>query len=88
MLKRNNAELLRVGGSGKKIAQVIKGETDGLLYLRAANHKWDSCAGEAILLALGGSFTDSRGNPIEYDPNNGNTVNELGNICFSDKALH
>ena len=39
--------------------QVIKGETDGLLYLKAANHKWDSCAGEAILVAIGGSFSDA-----------------------------
>ncbi len=55
--------------------QVIKGETDGLLYLRAANHKWDSCAGEAILVAMGGSFSDAEGNPIPYDPEEKSTVN-------------
>jgi 3'-phosphoadenosine 5'-phosphosulfate (PAPS) 3'-phosphatase len=67
---------------------VVKGETDGLLYLRAANHKWDSCAGEAVLVALGGCFSDSQGNPILYDPQAKSTVNELGNICISDKALY
>ncbi len=55
--------------------QVIKGETDGLLYLRAANHKWDSCAGEAILVAMGGSFSDAEGKHIPYDPEEKSTVN-------------
>jgi len=48
---------------------------DILLYLKAANHKWDSCAGEAIILALGGYFTDSKKHAIIYDANNADTVN-------------
>jgi 3'-phosphoadenosine 5'-phosphosulfate (PAPS) 3'-phosphatase len=71
-----------------QIVQVVKGESDALLYLRAANHKWDSCAGEAIILALGGSFSDSQGNDILYDPQAKSTVNELGNICVADATLY
>lgn len=53
---------------------------DALLYLSAANHKWDSCAGEAIILALGGYFTDCFNQPIAYNPK-ASTVNKRGNIC-------
>lgn len=65
----------------------MKGETDVLIYLKAANHKWDSCAGEAIILALGGFFSDSNGAAIEYDPYAKSTVNEKGNICAIDADL-
>lgn len=66
---------------------MVKGETDALLYLKAANHKWDSCAGEAIVLALGGFFSDSDGAAIVYDPHAKSTVNEKGNICVIDADL-
>lgn len=40
---------------------------DILLYYGANICKWDSCAGEAIILALGGYFTDKYNNPISYN---------------------
>ena len=95
--KDTGAAFSRAGPSGRKwqegtfiinkIIQVAKGETDALLYLRAANHKWDSCAGEAIILALGGFFSDSNGAAIEYDPHAKSTVNQKGNICAIDTDL-
>jgi hypothetical protein len=36
---------------------------------------------------MGGCFTDSQGKPIIYDPK-ASTINELGNICISERALH
>lgn len=63
---------------------VFKGEMDALLYIRANNHKWDSCAPEAIVQALGGFFTDIYGHPIPYDPQAKSTINDQGNIVIMD----
>lgn len=37
---------------------VIRGESDGMIYLKSANCKWDSCAGDAIIKAMGGFYSD------------------------------
>ena len=47
---------------------MFTGAADALLYLREANHKWDSCSGEAVVRALGGYFSDIDGKEIVYDP--------------------
>lgn len=59
-----------------------------MLYLQAANCKWDSCAGEAIILAMGGSFTDQLGGVIVYDWAAASYVNDKGNVCALDAELH
>lgn len=72
---------------------IIKGEADILLYYKAQNHKWDSCAGEAIILALGGFFTESSSiKGIRYDGDDpkerkSNYVNFDGNICSFNPEL-
>lgn len=40
---------------------IVRGEADFMCYLAAYTHKWDSCAGEAIIKSLGGYFSDSHG---------------------------
>ena len=67
---------------------VIFGESDALIYVAAGNCKWDSCANEAIIYALGGFFSDVKGNQIIYDPDNKNFLNALGNVCLFDSDLH
>ena len=83
-IKGTEANIFFNGGSGKKISQVAKGQMDVLIYEGRCTHKWDSCASEPLILALGGFFTDEKCQPIEYDPNNVNTVNTHGNICCFD----
>lgn len=48
----------RRGGCGRKANLVIDGTVDAMIYLRSGNCKWDSCAGDAIIQAMGGNFTD------------------------------
>ena len=47
---------------------VLKGEADALVYVKTGNCRWDSCAGEAIVRAMGGIFTNQFGQHIDYDP--------------------
>jgi 3'-phosphoadenosine 5'-phosphosulfate (PAPS) 3'-phosphatase len=70
---------------------VIKGNMDVLLYYGANICKWDSCAGEAIILALGGYFTDKYNNPISYNPKEAaksNYGNNEGSFCGFGKEFY
>lgn len=51
-----NLESVRAGGAGFKCLKVIKNENevDSVLFVDAKTSKWDSCAGEAIIKAMGG----------------------------------
>lgn len=42
----------------------MQGEVDA--YLQTANNKWDTCAPEAIIRAVGGNLTDFYGNQYYY----------------------
>lgn len=47
---------------------VVDGEADLLAYVSTYTSKWDTCAGEAIVLAMGGYFMSQENEPILYDP--------------------
>ena len=49
---------------------------------------WDTCAGDAIIQAMGGIFTDQNGKPIDYNPQEKGHVNKTGNICTFSQQLH
>lgn len=48
---------------------VVKGEADSMVYLDSWTHKWDSCAGDAIVKSMGGYFKTPWGADIIYDEN-------------------
>lgn len=48
-------EICYSSGAGHKILKLITGEGDLNLLSRATTFKWDTCAGQAILIALGGN---------------------------------
>lgn len=48
-------EICYSAGAGHKILKLITGEGDLNLLSRATTFKWDTCAGQAILIALGGN---------------------------------
>ncbi|XP_028296231.1 3'(2'),5'-bisphosphate nucleotidase 1 isoform X1 [Gouania willdenowi] len=62
-------EVLRVGGAGNKIIQLIEGKASAYVFASPGCKKWDTCAPEAILHAVGGKLTDMHGNPYRYDAN-------------------
>ena len=56
---------LVAAGSGYKVLQVVKGEAD--LYLHTTRiKKWDICAGNAVLNAVGGRMSTMKGKEIDY----------------------
>eukprot|EP00640_Fibrocapsa_japonica_P002122 CAMPEP_0113934154 /NCGR_PEP_ID=MMETSP1339-20121228/1483_1 /TAXON_ID=94617 /ORGANISM="Fibrocapsa japonica" /LENGTH=351 /DNA_ID=CAMNT_0000935831 /DNA_START=22 /DNA_END=1078 /DNA_ORIENTATION=+ /assembly_acc=CAM_ASM_000762 len=56
---------LPAGGSGYKSLLVLNGEANAYVHVTKIK-VWDVCAGEAVIRAAGGSFTDIHGNDIEY----------------------
>ena len=66
-------------GAGYKTIEVIKGTQDVYVH-NTLIKKWDICAGEAILDAMGGKQTDLRGEAINYS-HELNPKNEHGLIA-------
>ncbi|KAK7906634.1 hypothetical protein WMY93_015246 [Mugilogobius chulae] len=60
-------EVVRVGGAGNKIIQLIEGRASAYVFASPGCKKWDTCAPEAILHAVGGKLTDVHGKPYCYD---------------------
>ncbi|CAL1586709.1 unnamed protein product [Knipowitschia caucasica] len=60
-------EVVRVGGAGNKILQLIEGRASAYVFASPGCKKWDTCAPEAILHAVGGKLTDVHGNSYRYD---------------------
>lgn len=53
------------GGAGFKTWEVVKGTQDAYVHTTLIK-KWDICAGNAILAALGGKMTNLQGDLIDY----------------------
>nr|XP_022904291.1 putative inositol monophosphatase 3 [Onthophagus taurus] len=74
-----NFKITTAGGAGYKVLEVVKGEND--VYIHTTNiKKWDICAGNAILDALGGKMVDLKGNLIDYGYDS-NHIHENGLIA-------
>uniref|UniRef100_A0A8C4N5C0 3'(2'),5'-bisphosphate nucleotidase 1 n=1 Tax=Eptatretus burgeri TaxID=7764 RepID=A0A8C4N5C0_EPTBU len=61
-------KVVRVGGAGNKVLQLIEGQASAYVFASPGTKKWDTCAPEAILHAFGGQLTDMHGNKLEYHP--------------------
>ncbi|XP_032804042.1 3'(2'),5'-bisphosphate nucleotidase 1 isoform X2 [Petromyzon marinus] len=59
-------DVLRVGGAGNKVLLLIEGKASAYVFASLGCKKWDTCAPEAILHAVGGKLTDMHGNSFEY----------------------
>ncbi|KAL4717918.1 hypothetical protein ACJJTC_001336 [Scirpophaga incertulas] len=60
------SQILRVGGAGYKVLQLLEGKASVYVFASAGCKKWDTCAPEAILAAAGGKLTDILGNFYKY----------------------
>lgn len=59
-------EVLRVGGAGHKVLLLLEGVAHAYVFPSPGCKKWDTCAPEAILHAMGGRLTDMWGNTYQY----------------------
>lgn len=62
-----NVKSLQAGGAGYKALLVVSGQVDGYLHVTKSK-VWDTCAADALIHAMGGKFTDTRGSLLKYDP--------------------
>jgi 3'(2'), 5'-bisphosphate nucleotidase len=62
-----------VGSAGLKGAEIATGSADGYVAPGRVGKRWDACAVDALVVAAGGRYTDTRGRPLDYRaPNLGN----------------
>ena len=54
---------------------LIRGEVDVTMFIKAATSTWDSCAGEAIIIGMGGHFIKPNLTQINYDKKNKSQTN-------------
>eukprot|EP00095_Tigriopus_kingsejongensis_P000748 maker-scaffold273_size229271-snap-gene-1.26 protein:Tk00748 transcript:maker-scaffold273_size229271-snap-gene-1.26-mRNA-1 annotation:"inositol monophosphatase 3" len=72
-----DAKVEPAGGAGYKSWEVIKGNQDVYVHVTLIK-KWDICAGNAILNALGGKLTTLTGDKIDYSGRPAHEKNEGG----------
>merc|ERR1711879_14117 len=80
-------EILRMGGAGNKVLQIIENNAHAYIFASPGCKKWDTCAPQAILEALGGKLTDVHGNELLYHkdvqkPNKGGVIAAVRDIDF------
>ena len=56
-----------------------------MIYIDAATHKWDSCAGDAIIRSMGGFLKTTKGEDIVYNSDRQTTANKEGMVAALDK---
>ncbi|XP_072121180.1 3'(2'),5'-bisphosphate nucleotidase 1 [Mobula birostris] len=78
----NVDEVVRVGGAGNKVLQIIEGKASAYMFASPGCKKWDTCAPEAILHAVSGKMTDIHGNSFQYhkDVKHANTAGVLATL--------
>ncbi|KAJ1529745.1 hypothetical protein ONE63_006496 [Megalurothrips usitatus] len=77
-------KVLAVGGAGHKVMLLMEGKAHAYVFARGTTKRWDTCAPEAVLEAMGGRLTDMRGGQYEYDQN---TIHEnTGGVLATAKG--
>ncbi|CAD7084960.1 unnamed protein product [Hermetia illucens] len=80
-------EVLRVGGAGYKVLQLLEGKAHAYVFASAGCKKWDTCAPEAVLEAAGGTLTDMLGQHYVYHKDV-EFPNRLGVLATSRTESH
>lgn len=62
-------EIIRVGGAGHKVLMLLDGKAHAYVFASPGCKKWDTCAPEGVLRALGGVLTDIHGKEYDYSKN-------------------
>ncbi|XP_050070618.1 3'(2'),5'-bisphosphate nucleotidase 1 [Anopheles maculipalpis] len=82
-------EILRVGGAGYKVLQLLEGKAHAYVFASAGCKKWDTCAPEAVLEANGGTLTDMLGRHYRYGkdasfPNSSGVLGTVAGVSHDD----
>lgn len=82
-------EVLRVGGAGYKVLQLLEGKAHAYVFASAGCKKWDTCAPEAVLEASGGMLTDMLGRHYRYGkdvsfPNGSGVLGTAAGVSHKD----
>lgn len=64
----NPTEVIKVGGAGFKVLQLLEGKANAYVFASAGCKRWDTCAPEAVLEAASGVLTDILGEHYSYAP--------------------
>ncbi|XP_053105228.1 Golgi-resident adenosine 3',5'-bisphosphate 3'-phosphatase [Hemicordylus capensis] len=88
----NKTVIIPAGGAGYKVLSLLdvpemdQGKAD--VYIHATYiKKWDICAGNAVLKALGGQMTTLAGNEISYTGSDGHEEGLIASIKINHRAL-
>lgn len=84
----NPTENQREGGCGNKVLMVLEGRSDAYVFPSRGTKKWDTCAGDGIVRAAGGLFTDIHGKDILYHYIPEKHLNECGLVVTMDSKRH
>lgn len=77
----------KISATGYHWLRILEGSAHCNLMLRKASKKWDSCAGEALLVAAGGGVTDTCGRLYDYSHRPHAVQNLCGLVGFADWEL-
>ena len=84
----NPANCLINGGCGYKMLLVLEGKIDTYIFPSKRSFKWDTCAGDGIIAAVGGVLTDIHGKDIDYSFVADRYENETGFLVTLNRDLH
>ena len=80
-------EIIRVGGAGHKVMLLIEGKAHAYVFPSPGCKRWDTCAPEAVLHAMGGKLTDIKGRLYDYSKDVFK-VNEWGTLATVKEEDH
>lgn len=80
-------KVIKVGGAGHKVLLLIEGKAHAYVFPSPGTKKWDTCAPEAVLHAIGGKLTDIKGNLYDYHKDT-TVVNEWGSLATAIAEEH
>ncbi|NXY43440.1 IMPA3 monophosphatase, partial [Ceuthmochares aereus] len=88
----NKTVIITAGGAGYKVLALLdvadKNQEEADIYIHVTYiKKWDICAGNAVLRALGGHMTTLTGEEITYTGSDGNEGGLIASINMNHKAL-
>lgn len=88
----NNTAIIPAGGAGYKVLSLLDVSDEDYdqadLYLHVTFiKKWDICAGNALLSAVGGHMTTLKGEEIDYSGSEGNPGGLLASVTVDHQAL-